>query len=73
MPLFQKMSPGTNLELEIYPTADGAAIPAQGQVVWISPSRRSSAPYVCGVEIVRISPKQRNRLVHLLLETLCNQ
>ena len=73
MPLFHSLPEGTRLELKIYSGEDQSAISTEGKVMWLEFDQNTSAPYVCGIRIERISSSGRRRLVQLLLTALCQQ
>ncbi|MBN2483188.1 MAG: PilZ domain-containing protein [Candidatus Omnitrophica bacterium] len=65
------LTPGTALELQIYPYHELRPIKVTAEVVWVE--KNKEALFATGMKLVKVSSKNHNRLVRSLLTTLCIQ
>ncbi len=62
---FRRLEPGEDIRLKLIRAPHGS-IEILAKVVWINPPTRKGEAYHSGVQIVKISPECKDRLVNLL-------
>lgn len=70
LPTFQKVEPGTILELKVRLSRYKKPIVVVGKVVWCRPRRDRDFRFLVGIRFTRIASTHRNEIIAHLLDAL---